>query len=105
MKVKSDRLDVILKEVNDIYFIKIDIEGSELYAFETFENFKTMPPYTSFEINSKKKEILSLLESYVFNCFQYVRQGDKFLNVNKITPSKEGKDFHINFTHAHSGSF
>ena len=105
LKVKSQRLDLILKDVNNIYYIKLDVEGAELFAYEAFVNFKTMPPYTSFELNPDKDKILSKLISCGYNHFQISRQGQKYLNLNKHLPSKEGNDFDIMFTNRHSGCF
>ena len=91
--MQGKTLDSVLKGVNNIYYIKIDIEGGELSAIESIKNWSRMPPYISFEMDSSWPKILEILVDLGYKAFQLIRQGKDYLK--PLDSSKEGSTIKI----------
>lgn len=86
------------------YYLKVDIEGLELEAFQSLDPGTPMPAWVSFEVNQDWQTILTLLAGWGYGAFQLVRQGAAHLPPPPI-PAREGRDVAQAFTNGHSGCF
>lgn len=103
-KVNAISLDDALKDIDNLYYVKIDIEGEELKAINSLTNNSNLPHYISFEVNCHRLEILKKLNELGYTEFQLVRQGHDHLQPPKL-PSLEGDYVDIKFVDSMSGLF
>ena len=102
--VKAESLDRILTEMNiaDVDFLKMDIEGAELFALRGMTNLLTQTnnPILILEMNAKmmtaagygSKELLEFLLPFQYQCYEFVRGGLKG-PLSKVEPVIENYCF------------
>lgn len=104
IKVNTITLDKILENAkNEVYYIKIDVEGGELKAISRLKYAKRIPSYISFEVNPDCSTILHELELLGFKQFKIVRQGKG--SIEKKDRQCEGNFVDMEFKDHHSGYF
>ncbi len=106
VEVEGDTLLSIIEEFKnqEIYYLKLDIEGGELDAVRSLVGTIVKPKYVSFEVNSDWKEILNLLNEYGYCNYKLIRQGEKFLQPPPYPPL-EGNYVGCSFINSMSGTF
>lgn len=103
-QIQTISLDKIIEQVeNELYYIKIDIEGGELNAITSLKQSEKLPKYLSFEVNPDKDAILDTLIELGYNEFKIIRQGVDYLH--NTQNQKEGNVIDFQFKNCHSGMF
>lgn len=108
IKVKVIKLKDLFAEYGVPYYLKIDIEGMDLFALKTLLDCETRPKYVSIE--STKVDFNQLVEE--FNVFEKLGYGEfKLIQQAEIHKQKipstttEGKFINFNFEKGSSGLF
>ena len=102
--IQTISLDKIIEQIeNELYYIKIDIEGGELDAVNSLKHAEKLPKYLSFEVNPDKDTILDTLVKLGYEEFKIVRQGVDYLR--NTDNQKEGNILDFKFKNCHSGLF
>ena len=70
-------LKSILDEEDDVYYIKLDIEGGELNALKSIDQCK-LPRFISVENNFDRLDMIRKLVKLGYSEFMLVRQGTDF---------------------------
>jgi FkbM family methyltransferase len=90
------------------YFMKIDIEGADLFCLEALKDFAVKPPYISMESNKLKFSTLlheiEILGSLGYSVFKAVQQAD-VPKMRVPANSSEGKSVEHHFSKEASGLF
>lgn len=112
IEVTSERLDSLLSDFyQNIYHIKIDIEGADNIAIKSLMFFDRKPPFLSFEYNPHLNSLaecidnLSFLQEIGYLQFKIISQGGGSRLPLLPYPPLEGKYLDIKFTGNMSGPF
>lgn len=104
IQIQTISLDKIIEQVeNELYYIKIDIEGGELDAITSLRQSQKLPKYLSFEVNYDINKVLDILTEIGYLDFKIVRQGEGYLQNTQT--QQEGNVIDITFKNHHSGLF
>jgi FkbM family methyltransferase len=103
IEVDCRTLDSVLREHGIPYYLKIDIEESDLDAIKSLKSLSALPPYLSAEAHSR--EIALTLFELGYQRFQLVDQMEK--NELRLWPWawREGRYVWARFNDRHSGTF
>ena len=103
IEVDCMTLDSVLREHGIPYYLKIDIEESDLDAIKSLKSLPSLPPYLSAEAHSR--EIAQTLFDLGYRRFQLVDQIEK--NELRLWPWgwREGRYVWARFNDSHSGTF
>lgn len=102
--VETVTLASVVEQVDDLRYLKIDVEGGELDLLSTLQPTHTLPPYISVEVNWERESILEKLNGLGYQHFMLIRQGQDHLTPPPY-PAKEGVYIDYKFTSNHSGVF
>jgi len=109
IRVPVISFDEILERFGVPYYIKIDIEGGDIYCLETLARHGARPHFLSVEAEKyderEQIEQLSLLQQIGYSKFQLTQQLGGFRNQKVTSPAREGKYVEWNFPSAASGLF
>lgn len=113
IKVQTIQLEDIIQQYGMPYYLKIDIEGSDILCIKSLKNFKERPKYISTEFlspNNLKGQEVDALETlaYLYSLgYQKFKVSDqsKHANLKCLSPALEGKYIDYQFTTYHSGVF
>ena len=103
-KVNVVTLRSIMEGVDNVHYIKLDIEGGELDALKSIDSSCKLPRFISIECNYDRTEIIDVLIGNGYTEFMLVRQGKDYLSRPK-SPALEGSFCDYEFTSNHSGMF
>ena len=103
IEVDCTTLDCVLREHGIPYYLKIDIEESDLDAIRSLKALSDLPRYLSAEAHSR--EIAQTLFELGYRRFQLVDQREK--NELRLWPWtwREGRYVWAQFNDSHSGTF
>jgi FkbM family methyltransferase len=103
IEVDCTTLDSVMREFGIPYYLKIDIEESDLDAIKSLKSISALPPYLSAEAHSR--EIAQTLFELGYRRFQLVDQREK--NELRLWPWtwREGRYVWARFNDSHSGTF
>jgi FkbM family methyltransferase len=103
IEVDCTTLDRVLREHGIPYYLKIDIEETDLDAIKSLKSLPALPPYLSAEAHSR--EILETLFELGYRRFQIVDQREK--NELRLWPWswREGRYVWTRFSDRDSGTF
>ena len=103
IEVDCTTLDCVLREHGIPYYLKIDIEESDLHAIKSLQSLSKLPPYLSAEAHSR--DIAKALFELGYRRFQLVDQREK--NELFLWPWtwREGRYVWARFNDNHSGTF
>jgi len=108
LEVAAVDFGACLREYGIPYFIKIDIEGADLFCLQALQQFADKPAYLSMESNKVDFDRLlheiDLIESLGYDGFKAVQQGD--VPQMRVPPdSAEGRVVEHVFSKEASGMF
>ena len=103
IEVDCTTLDLVLREHGIPYYLKIDIEESDLDAIKSLKSLSELPAYVSAEAHSR--DIAETLFELGYKRFQLVDQRLK--NELRLWPWawREGRYVWVRFNDRHSGTF
>jgi FkbM family methyltransferase len=106
--VPSRTFEDILAENGMPYYLKIDIEGADLFCVEALQNTPSVPTYLSIESDKISWDglmhELDLLESLGYKKYKIINQ--KYITSLQLPrPAREGKDVDHVFPHGATGPF
>ncbi|MBE9058404.1 FkbM family methyltransferase [Sphaerospermopsis sp. LEGE 08334] len=108
MTVTGRRFESILAEFGVPYYLKIDIEGSDLLCVKALQQFDTKPQFISIESTkaswSALLEEIELLKELGYQKFKAVNQA-KVTQQVAPSPPREGKYIPYQFEYGASGLF
>ena len=108
IQVKCETFDAILQEYGIPYYLKIDIEGSDICCIRSLRYVNDSPKYVSFECSSNVFESAfeGLAELYTmgYRRFKLVN-GDRNIDRRCPNPPLEGKYVDMTFDDHSSGPF
>jgi len=113
VKVKAIQLESIIEQYGVPYYMKIDIEGSDILCLKSLLNIQAMPDYISIELNTPNNfvdkkidclEILSLLSALGYKKFKISDQS-KNGEQRSPNPPLEGNFVDFDFAGDSSGLF
>jgi FkbM family methyltransferase len=107
-EVEAITLSTLIEEFGMPYYLKIDIEGSDLLAIEGLANLSTRPRYLSIEsdkdsFRALRREI-AILRAVGYDQFNIVNQTE-VVHQRPPNPAKEGQYGHHTFELGSSGLF
>ena len=106
--VKGIRFSEVLAQYGMPYYLKIDIEGSDLLCVSCLKDFESRPKYVSLESTKTSWKALrdefALLEDLGYSRFKVIRQ-DGVEAQSSPTPAKEGRYVEHQFEEGSSGLF
>ncbi|WP_016952154.1 FkbM family methyltransferase [Anabaena sp. PCC 7108] len=108
MTVKGRRFESILEEFGVPYYLKVDIEGSDLLCVKALQEFDTKPQFISIESTKASwnalLEELELLKKLGYQKFKAINQAKVTQQVCP-SPAKEGQYIPYQFEYGSSGLF
>jgi FkbM family methyltransferase len=108
MTVKGRRFESILAEFGVPYYLKVDIEGSDLLCIKALQQFDTKPQFISIESTKASwnalLEEIKLLQELGYQKFKAVNQAKVTQQVSP-SPAREGKYIPYQFEYGASGLF
>lgn len=104
IKVAGLPFSAIVRQHRTPYYVKLDIEGSELMVIEQMISVGKFPPYISFEVNLDTNRILDLILRHGYQDFQLLAQRDKS-HIRLPNPPREGNFHAVRFDGYMSGPF
>ncbi len=106
--VEGTRFSEVLAKYGMPYYLKIDIEGSDLLCVSCLKDFQSRPKYLSLESAKTSWRSLrtefALLEGLGYSRFKVVQQNDVVAQVAP-NPPREGRYAEHQFEHGASGLF
>src|SRR5262249_55258725 len=109
IEVYAINFEHALKEHGVPYYMKIDIEGSDMACLNTLSRFRERPDYISIESDktslSNIRNEIDLLGDLGYNSFQAVEQSDIPLSQSPPFPPREGTFSDQSFELGSSGLF
>ncbi len=104
LNVQAVTIDELIARYGRPYYIKIDIEGTELNAISGYGRSGELANYVSIEVNDDWEVCCEKLQERGYRSFQLVRQGKDFLPPPPF-PAREGEYVSQVFENAMSGLF